>query len=61
MRQAMLRIVGLLAVTSMIWAATPRPVNASPPAGCECGAGQFKCTYSDGSCTCLNTGQICSG
>ncbi len=60
-RQAILRIFGLLAVTWAIVAAVP--LFGQPPgviaSSCTCGPGTFKCTYDDGSCTCLALGDRC--
>ena len=60
-RQAILRIFGLLAVTWAIVAAVPRfgQAQESIASECTCGPGTFKCTYDDGSCTCLALGEKC--
>ena len=59
--KAILRIFGLLAMVSMIWAAAPSSAKTSSGPRCTCGKGQSLCVYSNGSCTCLGPGQICIG
>lgn len=59
-RRAILAIFGLLAMTWAFVAAVPRFAQAETTASeCTCGPGTFKCTYDDGSCTCLALGEKC--
>lgn len=69
-RRAILAIFGLLAMTWALVAAVPRVAQAQTTvprfaqaqaiaSECTCGPGTFKCTYDDGSCTCLALGEKC--